>query len=184
MNTNGIELELIVDGRALREIDHKGRTYVEALDGKEFILRIRNRSGSRGAVVPTVDGLSAMDGKPGSVDSGGYILSHGDSIDIPGFRLNNEKVANFKFGVKGTSYASLKGEIEAQNVGVIGVAAFHEKHRRPILRMGDTHRGRLRGVSGQSLDSDSSIDGQANALYACNLDALGHRRHRRPPHLG
>lgn len=177
MNTNGIELELIVDGRALREIDHKGRTYVEALDGKEFTLRIRNRSGRRSAVVPTVDGLSVMDGKPGSVDSGGYILSHGDSIDVPGFRLDNEKVANFEFGGEGTSYASSKGEVEARNVGVIGLAAFHEKRRVSLLRMNDNTRMYSGGgVRGQSLGSEmrGSKVGQTDetdALYACSLDA-------------
>ena len=134
MRQDGITLEVLVGGKSLREITHKGRTYVEALADKNFVLRVRNHSGRRAAVVPTVDGLSVMDGEPGSYGSGGYILSSYGSVDIPGFRLNNDEVANFIFGGKGASYAASKGEEAERNVGVIGLAAFHESIRRPRIR--------------------------------------------------
>src|SRR5688572_5326426 len=38
------EVEVLVDGRPLAEYESRGRTYVEALRGEEYEIRLRNRS--------------------------------------------------------------------------------------------------------------------------------------------
>lgn len=123
-NPSHIDVDVVVNGRSLSKIRHQDRAYVVADKGAKWVLRIRNRTKKRILVVPTVDGLSVMDGKEGSYASSGYILDRFDSIDIPGFRLNDSEVAAFRFGGKDGSYAAQMGK--PTNVGVIGVAAFEE----------------------------------------------------------
>jgi hypothetical protein len=76
--------------------------------------------------VPTVDGLSVMNGEPGSYDSGGYVVPAMSLIKIPGWRKDDKKVAKFYFSGIDKSYAA-KTENDKGNVGVIGCAFFAQK---------------------------------------------------------
>jgi hypothetical protein len=74
------------------------------------------------------DGLDVLTGQPASVKNNGYIVPAHDKIEIKGWRLNSEHVAKFRFGKTGKSYAVTSGvDVEAKNVGVIGVALYKEK---------------------------------------------------------
>lgn len=125
MQSKDLELQILVGGEPLPEVVHEGHTYVEALNGRQFELKFKNRTRKRILVVPTVDGLSAMDGESGSYDGNGYVLRGFQEARIPGFRLDDAKVAHFTFGAKEGSYAAGVGR--PTNVGVIGVAVFHER---------------------------------------------------------
>src|SRR5215213_2304773 len=57
------ELDVIVNGRPLQEYYARGRTYVEALHGAEYELRVRNSSPYRVAVALSVDGLNTIDAR-------------------------------------------------------------------------------------------------------------------------
>lgn len=116
--------DVVIDGRAAEKYYHERRTYVVAQRGKQYSLRFRNHTWRRVLAVPTVDGLSAMNGQEGSYDSGGYVVSPYGSLEIDGFRLNDESVAAFTFGDRSDSYASKMGK--PLNVGVIGLAVFYE----------------------------------------------------------
>src|SRR5262245_474437 len=59
----GFDLEVLVEGRPVAEYFARGRTYIEALRGAEYELRIRNPSGERVAVALSVDGLNTIDAK-------------------------------------------------------------------------------------------------------------------------
>jgi hypothetical protein len=123
---NGIYVvEVRVHGRKVRELQHEGETWIEGRKGSDFTIRIRNTSYNRILAVPSIDGLSVMDGEEASFDSSGYVISGQSHLDIPGWRLNNDEVAKFRFGKSAKSYAAKKGK--ALNVGVIGVAVFEEK---------------------------------------------------------
>jgi hypothetical protein len=125
MEGKHLSLEVRVHGKPVREYQHQGKFYIEGRKGSEFTLRVRNRSERRILVVPSVDGLSVMDGKEASFDSSGYILDAYDFIDIPGWRLNLDEIAKFFFSAPGESYAAKKDK--PQNIGVIGCAVFMEK---------------------------------------------------------
>jgi hypothetical protein len=101
-----------------------GRTYVVGEAGQRYVLRVRNHTGNRVEVVATVDGLDVLDGRPGSFRKRGYILRPWGTLDIEGFRRSDSAVAAFRFGSVRDAYASRKGQ--GRNVGVIGVAFFHE----------------------------------------------------------
>jgi len=112
------------DGGALPSLEVASRDYVVGEHGQAYSIEVRNHSGSRIEVVTTVDGLDVVDGEEGSFSKRGYIVGPFDTVVIDGFRRSTDTVAAFRFGSVGDSYAGRKGK--ARNVGVIGVAFFHE----------------------------------------------------------
>jgi hypothetical protein len=118
------EFDVLVHGKSVLKYKHEGRVYIEGRPKTDFTLLVRNNSGSRVLAVMTVDGLSIMDGKKGSLDGNGYVISPWQTIKIPGWRLDNDDVAKFTFGGIGGSYAAAKGQ--PRDVGVIGCAIFEE----------------------------------------------------------
>lgn len=127
----GFELDVLVYGSAIKEYLHEGRTYVEGRKGSAYSLQFHNHSARRLLAVITVDGLSVMDGKTGNYKSSGYVVDGFSSIVIPGWRLNDETVAQFLFSTTfGESYAAQMGK--PTDVGVIGCAVFYEKPPVPV----------------------------------------------------
>lgn len=124
MRKQNITLEILVNGNSVSEYSKDGNRYIEGRKGNEYTLRVKNHTGSRVLVVPTIDGLSVMDGKPGNYDSSGYILDAGGKIDIDGWRTDLQNVRKFQFVKHQKSYSAKSGQGE-DNLGVIGVAAFY-----------------------------------------------------------
>lgn len=146
MDRNHLSVEVRVNGRRLREYQHEGEIWVEGRKNSDFTIRIRNDGDIRVLAVPSVDGLSVMDGDEASFDSSGYVIGPRSHLDIPGWRLNNDQVAKFRFGKSNKSYAAKTGN--PRNIGVIGVAVFNEKII-PIFNviMSSSSGGQSRGSS-------------------------------------
>lgn len=123
---NNIEVDVLVNGRPVRKLDHEGRTYVEARENSEYHIRINNRNGYRVKSTVSIDGLNCLNGQPASSekDEGGYIIPAYRNIIIKGFRVNNEIVGAFKFVKKSGSYATENG---SYHNGVIGIRIWTEK---------------------------------------------------------
>ncbi|MBP7053444.1 MAG: hypothetical protein KBE65_20740 [Phycisphaerae bacterium] len=121
------EFSVWVDGRPVPEhLDGVGGiTWIQGVREQEFALHVQNATNNRVLAVVSVDGLSVMDGKPANYSSGGYILSGGSHILIPGWRLDNNSVARFEFGVSAEGYATLMNQ-SPRNIGVIACAFFAE----------------------------------------------------------
>lgn len=145
MEQRNYVLEILVNGKPIKEYPHKGSTYVEGRKSSEYTLRVKNNSSERVAAIITVDGLSVMDGKVGDYNSGGYIVPAFSHIDIPGWRLDNSKVAKFLFAAIDKAYAAQMGK--PTNIGVIGCAIFKEKREYPIFSFCDTVLYRKSGPS-------------------------------------
>lgn len=138
-NSQGLGLQIIVDGRPLQEYDYQGRTYIAAPWNTDFQIRLltpRIRGYKfpykRFLAVCSVDGLDIMTGKRATPNSGGYVMTPAETIDdndIPGFRLNSNEVAAFHFGDRRDSYAAQMDKPE--NVGVISVIYFSEYDPEP-----------------------------------------------------
>jgi len=190
MYRNQIELEVRVHGNPAREyVDREGTTWVEGREGSEYILRVVNQTYGRVLVVTSVDGLSVMDGKAASLSSDqGYILGARDSMAIPGWRLDNDSVAKFKFGKAGSSYASVSGH--PMDIGVIGCAVFLEQYVPPrnyepftkkymhdpgqvICRMGPTFGAACFNMSAESVSM--AADCAAPSLGTAFGEKTGHR---------
>lgn len=120
------KLNILVKGRPVTEYKHiDGNVYIEGRPGSEYEIEFSNLSTGKVMIVPAVDGLSVMDGKPAGINSGGYVVDIAATIKIPGWRLNQREVAKFEFGRVGKSYAVQSGQ-DATNVGVIGLMVFRD----------------------------------------------------------
>ncbi|WP_235505115.1 hypothetical protein [Variovorax sp. Root318D1] len=94
------------------------------IEGARYTLRFRNYSDRSYEVIATVDGLDVLNGKPGSLRNGGYVLRPLQTLDIEGFRKSQSEVAAFRFAAPGRAYAANTEAGDVRNIGVIGAALF------------------------------------------------------------
>jgi hypothetical protein len=118
------------DGRFLSGFTAGGRNYVIGEAGDRYSIVVRNHAPDRVECVVSVDGLDVLDGKPASFRKRGYLIDGHGQVEVEGFRTSTDAVAAFRFGSVRGSYASQKHG-DSRNVGVIGVAVFHERGTNP-----------------------------------------------------
>lgn len=130
MQIGSFELQVVVNDRPVREYGHQGRTYIEGKKSSRFTLKFRNNTPQRVLAVPSLDGLSAIDGQPATGASKGYIIPAYSAGEIKGWKTNLRETADFTFTDRSTtSYAAQTQG--AQNCGVIAVKVFAEKPAPP-----------------------------------------------------
>lgn len=128
----GFEVEVLVDGRTLEEYYARGRRYVEALEGAEYELRIRNPLGVRVAVALSVDGLNTIDARRSSAwDSSKWVIEPYQTITISGWQMSSERARHFYFTTERNSYGAKLGQ--TANLGVITAVFFRERQRVGIV---------------------------------------------------
>jgi len=92
------ELDVLVNGRPLQEYYARGRTYIEALQGAEYELRLRNSSSDRVAVALSVDGLNTIDARHTSAwDASKWVIEPYQTITISGWQMSSERARHFYF---------------------------------------------------------------------------------------
>jgi hypothetical protein len=108
------------------------RRYVQAHDGANYRLRIRNNTAARVAVVVAVDGRNVVSAEQSSLQRTEpmYVLGAYQTHTIDGWRTDLKTVRRFFFTDPAGSYASALGDTSA--LGVIAVAAFAERHTPPV----------------------------------------------------
>lgn len=127
MAAQGVSISLNDEGgRALGGFSAGGKTYAVGQPGSRYIIVLRNNTPARFEAVVSVDGLDVIDGKEAGFGKRGYLLNPHASLEIEGFRRSEAAVAAFRFGSVRGSYAE-KTTGDSRNVGVIGVALFHER---------------------------------------------------------
>ncbi|MDD3006679.1 MAG: hypothetical protein PHX30_03810 [Candidatus Pacebacteria bacterium] len=112
------------------EYDYKGETFVESCKGEKYSIRLHNDSPYVILFVPSVDGLSVINGEEASKNSGGYLIRPWGSLNVPGWRLNDkeEEVTHFCFDSIPQVYASQMGT--PNNIGVIGAIIYYEEKQK------------------------------------------------------
>jgi len=122
------QLEVIVNGRPLTEYYARGRTYVEALQGAEYELRLRNDSSDRVAVALSVDGLNTIDARHTSAwNASKWVIEPYQTITISGWQMSSERARRFYFTNERDSYGAKLGQ--TANLGVISAVFFRERSR-------------------------------------------------------
>ena len=154
----GFELDVLVDGRPLNEYYSRGRTYVEALQGAEYELRLRNNSADRVAVALSVDGLNTIDARHTSAwNASKWVIEPFQTITITGWQMSSERARRFYFTNERDSYGAKLGQ--TANLGVIAAVFFRERSRPvPITpsypRGGDKNSMEAPSQSAQSVRRD------------------------------
>ncbi len=121
-----VDLQVIdrVSGRTIPQLGHRGERWIAGEHGREFTVRLSNRSDERVLAVLSVDGVNAISGESADPSQTGYVLEPWQSIDVRGWRKSERQTAAFHFTLGERSYAARTGR--PQNVGVIGVAVYRE----------------------------------------------------------
>ena len=122
------DLEVLVNGRPLTEYYARGRTYIEALQGAEYELRVRNGSSDRVAVALSVDGLNTIDARHTSAwNASKWVIEPYQTITISGWQMSSERARRFYFTNERDSYGAKLGQ--TANLGVISAVFFRERSR-------------------------------------------------------
>lgn len=125
MDDSFVGINVVSDGRLLGKEGHVGTQFIKGKPGTNYSVLVHNYTTERVLSVITVDGLSIIDGKPGSFLSGGYIVDPGRVVEIKGWRIDEETVAKFVFSSANQAYATVM--TTGTDLGVIGCAFFYEK---------------------------------------------------------
>lgn len=130
----GLGLQVIVNGKPLKEYTKDGKTYVAAPEDQDFQLRYLVPTQTRPDGLPvrfqfitTVDGLGVVDRKWRHSSSLGHNMTPPSSPtanDIKGYRLNADQVALFHFTAADKCYAATQGE--TKNIGNIDAIVYSE----------------------------------------------------------
>jgi hypothetical protein len=122
------ELDVLVNGRPLQEYYARGRTYIEALQGSEYELRLRNGSSERVAVALSVDGLNTIDARHTTAwNASKWVIEPYQTITISGWQMSSERARRFYFTNERDSYGAKLGQ--TANLGVISAVFFREQRR-------------------------------------------------------
>ena len=157
------EVDVLVNGRPLQEYYARGRTYIEALQGAEYEIRVRNDSSDRVAVALSVDGLNTIDARHTSAwDASKWVIEPYQTITISGWQMSSERARRFYFTNERDSYGAKLGQ--TANLGVISAVFFREQRRvrppYPISKNRD---------KAEPQESNKSIDGVAEGRAAAPL---------------
>src|SRR6267378_5053721 len=124
------DLEILVGGRPLDEYYARGKSYVEAIQGSEYEVRIRNPFPFRVAVALSVDGLNTIDARRTTAwNASKWVIEPYGTINITGWQMSSERARRFYFTSERDSYGAKLGK--TANLGVVSAVFFRE--RRPIL---------------------------------------------------
>ena len=125
-----VAVEILVGGEPLREYVARGTTYIEALQGAEYSVRLHNRSDIRVAVALAVDGLNSIDAKTTPAHTAAkWVLDPWETITVDGWQISQQAARRFVFATEPDSYGAWLGR--TANLGAIEAVVFRE---RPLAR--------------------------------------------------
>jgi len=119
-------LEVLVNGAPLTEYAARGTNYIEAIEGCEYSIRLRNQTGGRIAVALSVDGLNTIDAKTTTARTAAkWILGPYQTVTLDGWQTGSSTARRFFFTTEEESYGAWLDK--TSNLGVITAAVFREK---------------------------------------------------------
>lgn len=125
------DVEVLVNGRPLYEYEARGKTYIEAVEGAEYELRIRNPYPYRVAVALSVDGLNSIDARRTSAwNASKWVINPYETVHVSGWQMSSNRARRFYFTTERDSYAAKLGQ--TANFGVISAVFYRELPRRPV----------------------------------------------------
>jgi hypothetical protein len=126
------DVEVVVNGYPLEAIYGRGRRYVEAREGSEYELVVRNPLGVRVAVALSVDGLNTIDARRASSwESSKWVIEPYGTARIRGWQTSSTSARRFYFTTERDSYAAKLGR--ASDLGVITAVFYRESAPRRVL---------------------------------------------------
>jgi len=158
------EVTVLVDGVAREEYVHRGSTYIEALRGREFTIRLRNPTAQRVAVALSVDGLNTIDAKHSDAWSASkWVLEPYETAEIAGWQVSGSAARRFYFTGERDSYGAKLGE--TRNLGIIEAVFYRERVPRFSQELLQKDQRRRDGIeSGATAPAPSRAEAQRQAV--------------------
>jgi hypothetical protein len=123
-------VDVLIGGGPLEVIYGRGRRYVEAREGSEYELLVRNPLPVRVAVALSVDGLNTIDARRTSAwESSKWVIEPYGTLRVSGWQMSSSRARHFYFTTERDSYAARLGR--ASDLGVITAVFFRENTPRP-----------------------------------------------------
>ena len=130
-------VDVLINGAPAEKLYGRGRSYVEAAEGAEYELRVRNPLPVRVAVALSVDGLNTIDARrTSSWDAKKWVIEPYGTIRIGGWQMSTERARKFYFTNERDSYAARLGR--ASDLGVITAVFYRETAPAVTYRRGRT----------------------------------------------
>lgn len=127
----GFDVQILVNGRPLDEYEARGTTYVEAIAGAEYEVRIRNPLPYRVAVALSVDGLNSIDARHTTAwNSSKWVIEPYGTISVSGWQMSSERARQFYFTSERDSYGAKLGQ--TANLGLVSAVFFRERRPYPV----------------------------------------------------
>lgn len=162
-------IEVLVDGRPLTEYPARGTTYIEALKGREYALRLTNLIDRRIAVALAVDGLNSIDAKTTVASKASkWVLGPHETTTIEGWQISSNDARRFFFTTEENSYGTWLGRDE--NLGVIEAVVYRE--RKPRWSFGDLMKQRSSAAPAPTEGARPSAEAGKAAGEAADSDDL------------
>lgn len=167
---SNFDVEVLVNGRPLTEYQSRGTQYIEALEGSEYEVRLRNPTPYRVAVALSVDGLNSIDARRTSAwNASKWVIEPYGSISVNGWQMSSERARRFYFTSERDSYGAKLGQ--TANLGVITAVFFRERrpivvpitpppHSRPTYKEEDLERSEKMKAPSSGTDSQGSTAGR------------------------
>ena len=126
----GFDVEVLVGGGPLEALYGRGRRYVEAQEGAEYDLLLRNPLPVRVAVALSVDGLNTIDARRTSAwEASKWVIEPYGTVRISGWQMSSSRARRFYFTTERDSYAARLGR--TSDLGVITAVFYREATPRP-----------------------------------------------------
>jgi len=139
LDRESCSMEILIDGTPLQEYAARGTSYVEAVRGREYSVRLRNRTGERVAIALSVDGLNSIDARTTTAsEARKWILEPYGTITLDGWQTSASTARRFVFTTEDRSYGSWLGR--TKNLGLVAAAVFRQKRGLPIPIQGEERR--------------------------------------------
>jgi hypothetical protein len=162
-------IEILVNGRPVREYRSGGIRYIEALKGKDYAIRIHNPSAGRVAVALSVDGLNTIDARhTGARDARKWVIDPHETVTISGWQTSSREARRFYFTSEERSYAARLGQPE--NLGVISAVFFRERVAR-VIPLGATAAPDAEGPAREERVAPRAKAGDASSAAAHSAPA-------------
>jgi len=186
LETDVCRIEVLVDGAPLTEYPARGTSYIEALRGREYALRLTNLIDRRIAVALAVDGLNSIDAKTTAASKASkWVLGPYETTTISGWQISSTDARRFFFTTEENSYGTWLGR--DANLGVIEAVVYRERAPRRTLGQwlgsrssaapGPTDRARPSAEPGKKAEAESDADDLAATGIGRRVDHRVRRVH-------
>jgi hypothetical protein len=179
----GFEVEVLVGGVPRPEYSARQATYIEAEHGREYSVRLTNRTNGRVAVALAVDGLNTIDARTSSVRRAAkWVLCPFETITIDGWQISSRTARRFYFTSEDRSYGAWLGK--TANLGVIEAVVFRERAPRPVARRwrGGCDR-REQEAAGRAAPRPPAAQGEASGALGQTRSGRSQKTSRLPDNL-